>query len=306
MSIGLSVARVCVGLSLCLGMNLAPLDSVHAAIVVDFEEFVLGSDGYLNGPAPEAVRHDGDNGDYEDVGQYKSQGVGFSNINGLSKPFAYWSGFAISNHVDSQTAGWGNQYSAFPGSGDGPSSQYGVAYVSGVWEFNSSDADKLRQLPSIYIPPNMQADSMMISNTTYAALSMENGGEGAKKFGGVEGRDADYFKLTVFGIDSNNQVLGDSVDFMLADYRSANSEDDYVLNRWKRLDLALLAGAQSLHFNLESSDTSIFGGTTYLNTPSYFAIDNLKLSAVPEPSGLLLLACMGLGLAFRRARASDS
>lgn len=287
MSIGLSVVRVCLGLSLCLGMHLAPLASVHADIVmVDFEEFDLGSDGYLNrtpGTDPTGV---------EQAGLFISdQGVGFSNSYSYfsDSKYEFWSGFAISDHTDALTPGVLNQYSAILGSGADNSLNYAVAYVNN-WGVDTSVADDLRRLPSIQLPQNLQANSMMVTNTTYAFMAIKKGDDGnnpawARKFG-----DTDYLKLTVFGIDSNNQVL--SVDFMLADYLS---RDSFILEDWASLDLTPLANAQSLHFNLESSDPF---------TPTYFAMDNLTLSAVPEPSGLLLLTCMGLGLAFRRSRSS--
>ena len=289
MSIGLSVARVCVALPLCLALHLALLGSVQADLLVDFEDITLAPNSYLKGPAPGAVGVDG----VQKVGQYMSRGVGFSNTYSYFQNPTYesWDGFAISSMTDATTAGVGNQFSSFAGSGADGSSNYGIAYVNG-WRPEMSGVDDLRQLPSIYLPPNMQVQSAMFSNTTYAAFSMKDGDFFADAF-----TEGDYFRLSVFGIGANDQVLGSSVDLMLADYRDGAK---FILGGWETLDLTSLAGAQSLHFDLSSKVDP-----RAMQHPTYFAMDNLTLSAVPEPSGLLLLTCMGLGLAFRRSRASN-
>ncbi len=66
-----------------------------------------------------------------------------------------------------------------------------------------------------------------------------------------------------------------------------------------------LAGSESLGFGFASSDVGQFG----INTPLYFAMDNLTLStstAIPEPSSALLaltaLGITGLAAAHRRWR----
>lgn len=299
MTIRFFALRICVALPLCGALYFALPRSACAAIVVDFEDFNLAPESYMKGPAPDAEIQVGVYGEEEAVGRFTSQGVGFSNS--YTPAYGSWSGFAISTTTDTTTEGYGNQFSAITGSGAGDSSHYGVAFgYMDAGFFDSSDVGQLRQLPSIYLPANMQAQSTMITNTTYAALSMQNGDGFGKAFGGASGTDPDFFKLTVYGIGADNQVLGSSVDFMLADYQSAGSDQDYILKSWARLDLTPLAGAQSLHFNLASSDLGDWG----MNTPSYFAIDNLTVSAVPEPSGLALLTCLGLGLTLRRCRAN--
>lgn len=288
MSFSLSNCRGGIALPICLALHLALLGSAQGAIVVDFEDIGLAPSSYLKGPAPGAQGPDG----VEKVGQYMSHGVGFSNTYSYfyDPNYESWSGFAISSTTDTTTRGWGNQFSAFPGSGADLSSNYGVGYVSN-WGLELSEVNDLRQLPSIYLPANMQVQSAMISNTTYAALAMKKGEFVAPPF-----TDGDYFKLSVFGIDANDQLLSSSVDFILADYRGGS---EYILDVWETLDLTPLAGAQSLHFNL----TSKVDPSNMLH-PTYFAIDNLTLSAVPEPSGLVLLTGLGLGLARRRSRAT--
>src|SRR5207249_4062813 len=113
--------------------------------------------------------------------------------------------------------------------------------------------------------------SARIANTTYAALSMLNGDSFAKKFGGASGNDPDYFLLTITGLDSQQHSTG-SVDFYLADYRFANNAQDYIVSDWTTVDLSSLGlDTQTLSFGLTSSDVGDYG----MNTPAYFALDNL-------------------------------
>ena len=102
---------------------------------------------------------------------------------------------------------------------------------------------------------------------------MQNGDSFAKKFGGTSGTDEDFFKLTVTGLD-NNGVEIDALEIFLADFRFANSEDDYILEDWVEVDLTPLADAASLEFTLDSSDV----GESGINTPTYFAVDNIQLT----------------------------
>jgi len=63
-----------------------------------------------------------------------------------------------------------------------------------------------------------------------------------------------------------------------------------ILNTWQSVDLSSLSAAKTLTFSLTSSDNGAYG----MNTPAYFAMDNLTLSAVPEPSTLALLCVAGI------------
>jgi hypothetical protein len=120
----------------------------------------------------------------------------------------------------------------------------------------------------------------------------------AKKFS-----TGDFFELRIFGFSGLNgtgTTVGE-VDFFLANYTSANS---LPVNVWTLVDLTPLAGSQSLGFDYASSDVGQFG----VNTPEYFAMDDLILStaAVPEPSSFALLAlALGTLAAARRRAARD-
>jgi hypothetical protein len=166
------------------------------------------------------------------------------------------------------------------GGGGGGSSNYGVMYDDGT------PADGMVTLPAGTTPISID-----ITNTTYAALAIMYGDGFATAFTPGNG----WFLLTINGTKSDGSSAG-SVNFYLADYRSSNSANDYLINQWTDVNLSSLAGAHTLTFSLTSSDTGYFG----INTPVFFAADNLVLA--PEPSSLMLILIAGLCSAAVAAR----
>ncbi|MBX7104839.1 MAG: DUF4465 domain-containing protein [Gemmataceae bacterium] len=202
-----------------------------------------------------------------------SGGATFHNF--VDPMFGSWAGFAASRVTDVTTVGFTNQYSAFSASGGGDgSAQYAVGYFD---TFNDVR-------PTVTLPAGTRPTSVRVANTTYAYFSMLLGDSYSKKFGGVSGNDPDYFQLIVTGRDAGNAVTG-TTSIYLADYRFANNAQDYLLGGWTTLDLAGLGSPTTMQFDFASSDVGPFG----INTPTYFALDNLTVSAVPEPTALLLL-----------------
>lgn len=186
-----------------------------------------------------------------------------------------WGGWVYSNRTDAVTSGFENQFSAYSAGGAEGSANYAVAYLGA---------------PSVsFAGPSLVAGGYF-TNTTYAALSMLQGDAFSKKFGGDSGNDADWFKLTITGLDALGAATG-SVDFYLADYRFSDNSADYIVKDWTFVDLSSLGAVSSLSFALTSSDTGAWG----MNTPAYFALDNLGVTAVPEPG---TWALMGAGLAL--------
>lgn len=267
-------------------------------ITVDFESFALDSSGYFSGPTENAVEVNGPYGP-ELSGTFTAGGAAFSNR--YSPTFGSWSGFAVSNHTDTTTPGFGNQYSSYVGSGADGSAHYGIAFgyhdleetLLGGEPFDPNNPLHRSGLPSIYIPEGWEVQSAMVTNTTYAALSMFLGDD----FAGEPFDAGDYFSLSVYGVDSNKHLL-DVVEFALSDFRSGDPALRFILNRWESLDLSSLSEARSLHFNLASSRTGPFG----MNTPGYFAIDNIRFQVVPEPNSLALLGTMAFGMGWRHRR----
>lgn len=205
--------------------------------------------------------------------------------------YGSWSGWTYSNETDMVTDGFMNQFSVYNTSGAGGSQNYALAYVS------SYDT----AATSIGFDAPVLAESVAITNTTYAALSMKNGDAFAKKFGGASGNDADWFRLTIIGKDEQGGTTG-SVDFYLADFRFSDNSQDYILDQWATVNLSSLGLVSSLEFQMASSDAGLYG----INTPTYFALDNLSVTtAVPEASSLAMaLAGLGFmaGIVRRRAR----
>ncbi len=163
--------------------------------------------------------------------------------------------WAISSVTDNTTAGSGNQFSAISGSGEN-SDSYAVAntYSGSVLKFEETSI----------------VENISITNSTYAYLSMQDGDDFAKRFGGVNGDDEDFFTLTIKKYLDG--VLGDQEEVIyLADYRFSNNDEDYILNTWINVDLTSLGEADSLEFVLNSTDVGDFG----MNTPAYFCADNI-------------------------------
>lgn len=171
----------------------------------------------------------------------------------------YWSGgFIYSNSTDVTTGGYTNDYSAITGSdysGDGiyaPGQDGGIIKLTGA-------------------AVNTTVTGFYLTNSTYATLSMENGDQFAKKFGGVSGNDADYFKLIVTGY-SGGVAGSTTVEVYLADFRNSDNSFDYILKHWRWVDLRPLGNIDSVVFSMASSDMT----GQWLNTPAYFVIDEFN------------------------------
>ena len=239
-----------------------------ADVVLDFETFSLPAESAAPGDASQAP--------------VVFQGVSFNRT--WDTTFDCCPGaWAPSNQTDVTAPGFENSFSAYHlplGGGFESSANYMVA-------FNTAGSNAEVQLPHA-----TTVRGMYVTNTTYAYLAVVEGRDtaGSNTPAFVKGpfEDGDFFKLNVFGLDSAQQQQG-PIEFFLADYRNGNRE---AISNWTWLDLTPLGDdVVSLTFELESSDIGMFG----VNTPTYFAIDNLTLAAVPEPSTAWLA---GVGPAY--------
>jgi hypothetical protein len=220
---------------------------------------------------------------------------GFSLNNNFNTAFSVWSGFSVSSKVDNTFGGddFSHEYGAYAplgaqGTGSGGSATYGVA-------FNFSRGDAF-----INLPAGARPFSIDITNTTYAAQAIVEGDSFTNHPGFIPG---DFFRLDVLGFSGPNGTgtqIG-SVPFYLADYRGSSLQ---LVSNWTTLSLTSLAGASSLAFNLTSTDVGQFG----MNTPAFFAVDNVvAVTAAPEPASVILMGVgVGIGLTVWARRAKSS
>ena len=207
---------------------------------ISFEDIVLNESGFYNGS-------DGSGG--------------FSTGNAFFKTSYYseydsWSGFAVSNHTDTITPDFSNQYSSVAGSGAGNTAQYALLY-------SFSEDTIVFTIPA-------KVSNIAISNSSYAYYTMKNGNAFAKKFGGETGNDPDYFNLYFSVVDTK----GNRINFNpvpLADFTFTDNSNDYISKEWEYYDLSNAGYVKYLIFSFASSDTSAWG----INTPTYVCIDNI-------------------------------
>lgn len=204
-------------------------------------------DGYWNGS--------------DGSGEIRSGTISFKN--NYNQEWGSWSGFALSTKIDTWTRGLSNQYSAITGEGIDGSSTYAVGFYSSFDGDSELVLDFPHTLPGLYV-----------TNTTYAYWSMKEGDQYAKKF-----EQGDWFKLTIEGRNSAGDIAGRQVVY-LADFRSGASSP-YILDTWKWVDLASMGPVKRLSFSLESTDVGEWG----MNTPAYFAMDNVGGPRIKEAEG---------------------
>jgi len=260
---------------------------VSANIIITFEEKTV----FTGVSGASGSFYNGNSGSGTNSNGWTSQGVFFNN-NYDSRFGGFWSGWSYSNVVNITSPGFGNQYAAFPGGGSNgiggviAGQMYAVAYNDGAY-FN--------------LPSDTLLHSVDLTNATYAAISMRDGDSFTKKFGGVSGNDPDEFGVRLKGFDNvggTGNLLG-SVSVNLADFRFADNSQDFIIGNWQNVSLSSIANARSVSLEFFSTDVGGFG----INTPTYVALDNLRLTAVPEPSTLALVGLVASALAFRRYRA---
>lgn len=175
----------------------------------------------------------------------------------------YWeSGTAYTNMNDTVDGTYTNLYGCIPGTAFG-GNNYATVQSDAVISFSNTTT---------------AVSGFYITNTTYAWKEIKKGGFG-RKFGDTTGTGSgisipqgeypDWFKVIVRGFRGGN-MLTDSVEYYLADYRSSGTANDYVLKNWQFVNCISLGQVDSIRFEMKSSDTGSFG----MNTPGFFSIDN--------------------------------
>jgi hypothetical protein len=211
-----------------------------------FEDVAISDNSYYNGD--------------ESKTNFVSSGVTFQNSLKKESWGDNWSGFSVSNINNVDSAGSKNQYATYAGTGANGTRNYSISRNNSV----------------ITLPDSVQLQKMYVTNSTYAALAIQQGSQFSKAFGTVvkdssgnvidDGQD--WFLLTIKAKSLNGSVVK-TVDFYLADYRNGKTE---VIKDWTALDFSEATGVKTIEFSLTSSDTSQWG----INTPAYFAIDEIS------------------------------
>jgi hypothetical protein len=187
-------------------------------------------------------------------GSGKFMASGYEFKNNYNKQWGSWTGWAYSNMTDSSTAGYGNQYSCYD--------------ISGV---NATEGFAVNSGPAmVVLPQRMTITGAYVTNAAFAAQSMMHGDQFAKKFGGVDGTDKDWFLLTAYGYEAG--LISDSSEIYLADFRSDLPTEDYILNKWTWFSLKEMGDVDSIRFVLSSSDVGQHG----MNTPAAFCMDDFN------------------------------
>lgn len=215
------------------------------AQLATFEKFITQKDTFLNGksvaPAPK---------------QFTDSGFSFSTTYDTSFG-GYWSkGFAISSMTDTTDGTSSNLYSSVTASGTKGSRAYAVAQNNAQFRY-----DILTTGNSTYL------SSMDITNTFYAANVIKNGNQFSRAFTGA---NKDSFVLWIYQYFVNGFMDSTRVD--LADFTQNDSTKNYILKTWKTVEFPSIVPTDSIRFKLVSSDNNSFG----MNTPAFFAIDNIK------------------------------
>jgi len=166
-----------------------------------------------------------------------------------------WSGFAYSNIINYELYNDESMFAVYFENKDSKENNYAVGHQLGKVSITFKDSIN-----------GEEPRSVQLANTTYTALAILYGYDYAKEFGGRDGRDPDWFKVTIKGIGMEEQITG-TIDFFLADYRFDDDNEDYIVDKWQYVDLTPLGRVKRLSFELSSSDAG---------TPLYFCLDNLK------------------------------
>jgi len=248
-----------------------------SAVVLDFEGLTVPPSGYFNGDPGTLT-----------PGQsvstpWTTGGVGFSNTFGIDNyggfDYPYWYGFAYSNVVNTTDPAYTNQYASYPGGG----------YQSSTYAVPHTEDNAYR--PTVTLPVPTTVSGFRIANTTYSALTMRNGDQYGFSTPLPPGG---WFATTAVG--RLGATTTGSATYYLADLRGASPPG--ILATWGWFDLSALGTVDRIEFEFSGSDMGAFG----LNTPRYFAMDDLTVAAVPEPTVAVIAATVVIAAVVRRRR----
>lgn len=165
---------------------------------------------------------------------------------------SFWGGFAYSNVTATEFKGYTDpsHYGNAVGCGNNGSANFAVINC-----FSPA---------TLHVLNNVETGSVVggfyITNSAVAFKTMSEGDGYARKF-----EQGDWLMLTIKEPETSN-----TVEYYLADFRSENEADHYILDTWQWVDLTSLGNVKTLEFQLSGSDCGDWG----LNTPAYFCMDD--------------------------------
>ena len=176
-------------------------------------------------------------------------------INSYTPEYASWSGFSYSDITSTDFLGYADSthYASAVGCGLDGTANFAIANASSWWPATAeiSSAAGGETLRGFYV-----------TNASCAFKAMKEGLEPARQFA-----QGDYLMLTI-----TEPETGMKVEYYLADYRSENEADHYMLDTWQWVDLRPLGNVKNLQFVVSGSDSGDWG----LNTPAYFCMDDFN------------------------------
>jgi len=149
-----------------------------AAALATFDDLPLPPESFYNGD--------------DLMGGFTSGAAAFNN--NYNAEWASWDGFAYANLTDRLAEDFAAQYNAIPGTGQGHSPNYAVAYIG--WT----------EPPTVTLNVPQTLEGLYVTNNNYAYYSLLRGSLYSKQFGGPTGNDQDWFLLTITGKDAASQI----------------------------------------------------------------------------------------------------
>ena len=208
-------------------------------------------------------------GDYSSVNYYWYDENNTDIFHNFTAP--YWSGgHAISNYSldDYNGVGFNNQLSVYftgvGGAGCKGSKNFAVhlGYIDDKWSYEG------QALPEIeFVNEPHVINHMYVNNICYTLNSLINGDSFA-----APASDGTWFKILATGYNEAGLQTG-TAEFYLCDYRDADNK--VLVEEWTKWDLTSLGKVQKVTFNIVGS--SDLSGEYGLNTPAYFAYDNVAV-----------------------------
>ena len=174
----------------------------------------------------------------------------------------FWGNYAYSQTTTNTFSSYiTDQFNNAVGGGADNSETFLVAYPQGgtIDVINNENG---AVIPGMYITNNAWVVDAILHGD---GMSTADGTETGAFTGNIGFQTGDWFLLT---ITADN---GKSIEYYLADYRSADETQHYYVNDWQWLDLSSLGTVKSLSFFLTSSRRNKWGTTT----PSFFCLDNI-------------------------------